>query len=151
MGLAGWLLLCYAAAAVGGFFQPGAWYDALAKPPWNPPDWIFGPVWTVLYGMMAVAAWLVWRRHGMPGRRAALGAFVVQLVLNVLWSALFFGLERPGLALVEIVVLWFAILVTLLLFWRVRPAAGALLVPYLLWVSFALALNFELWRLNPGA
>jgi translocator protein len=147
-GLAGWLLVCFAAAAIGGQFTPGVWYDRLAKPEWTPPDWLFGPVWTVLYAMMAVAAWLVWRRTGFAEGRWALGLFALQLVLNAGWSAIFFGLQRPGLALAEILLLWVVILATLIAFWRVRPLAGALLVPYLAWVSTATALNFEIWRMN---
>lgn len=152
--------LCFGTAAFGGQFVPGEWYAALAKPAWNPPAWVFAPVWTLLYAMMAVAGWLVWRsgevaRSGSaieagqgPSRSLALGVFVLQLGLNGAWSWLFFGLHRPGLALAEIVVLWLAILATTVLFWRRRPLAGALLVPYLIWVAFAAALNFALWRLN---
>lgn len=129
-------------------FMPGEWYAGLAKPAWNPPNWLFGPVWTVLYILMAVAAWLVWRRQGLAGAALPLLVFVVQLVLNAMWSWLFFGLQRPGVALAEILVLWVAILVTILLFFRVRSVAGILLIPYLLWVSFAAVLNFTIWRLN---
>lgn len=151
------LLACFGVAAFGAQFTPGEWYAALEKPPWNPPAWIFGPVWTVLYVMMAVAGWLVWRSPEPPGgarggwsagRRAAFGAFAVQLALNGAWSWLFFGLHRPALAFAEIVALWLAILLTTILFWRVRAAAGALLLPYLAWVGFAAALNLELWRLS---
>lgn len=151
------LLACFGVAAFGAQFTPGEWYAALEKPPWNPPAWVFGPVWTVLYVMMAVAGWLVWRSPEPPGgarggwsagRRAALGAFAVQLALNGAWSWLFFGLHRPALAFAEIVALWLAILLTTILFWRIRAAAGALLLPYLAWVSFAAALNLELWRLS---
>lgn len=125
------------------------WYPSLAKPTFNPPDWIFGPVWTALYVTMGVAAYLVWRQ-GLDSARArqALAAFAVQLVLNGAWSILFFGLRSPGMAMAEIVVLWVAISVTCWLFWRVVPAAGALLLPYLGWVTFAAVLNVSIWSLN---
>lgn len=148
LGLAGWVLLCFAAAAIGGFYPPGDWYATLAKPPWNPPNWLFGPVWTVLYAMMGVAAWLVWRRYGFAGAALPLAAFLIQLALNAAWTWLFFGLRQPGIAFVEIVVLWLAILVTLVSFWRLERTAGVLLVPYLAWVSFAALLNYTLWQLN---
>ena len=144
-GLAGWLVLCFGAAAVGARFRPGAWYAGLHKPAWNPPNRLFAPVWTLLYAVMAVAAWLVWRDVGLS-REVAL--FVVQLALNAAWTWLFFGLKRPGLAFADIVALWLAILATLVAFWSVRPLAALLLVPYLAWVTFAAALNGALWRLN---
>jgi len=149
LGLVALLAICYGVAAVGAQFMPGAWYEQLAKPSWTPPSWIFGPVWTVLYGMMAVAAWLVWKRHGVAGARWVLLLFAVQLALNGLWSWLFFGQENPGAAMVDIGALWLAILATILAFWRLSRLAAALLVPYLMWVSFAAALNFAIWRLNP--
>ena len=148
-GLFGWLLLCFAASAMGALFMPGEWYAALNKPAWNPPGWIFGPVWTVLYAMMAVAAWLVWQRGGFAAQRRPLGLFLAQLALNALWTPLFFGLRQPGLAFAEIILLWLAILATLLAFRPVSRAAAWLLVPYLAWVSFAAVLNGTLWRLNP--
>ncbi len=143
------LVVAFAAAAIGAAFPPGDWYTGLVKPSWNPPSWLFAPVWTVLYVLMAVAAWLVWRQGGASGVRAALFAWAVQLALNAAWSWLFFGLHRPGLAFAELVVLWLAILVTFVLAWRVVPLAGALLLPYLAWVTFAGVLNVTLWRLNP--
>lgn len=149
LGLFGWLLLCFAAAAGGAMFMPGEWYAALNKPTWNPPSWIFGPVWSTLYLMMAVAAWLVWQRGGIAAQRRALGLFLTQLALNALWTPLFFGLRQPGLAFAEILLLWLAILATLLAFRRVNRVAAWLLVPYLAWVSFAAVLNGTLWRLNP--
>ncbi len=149
-GLMGWLVVSFAAAAAGSRFLPGAWYATLTKPAWNPPAAVFAPVWTVLYASMGVAAWLVWRRAGFIGARAALAAFGVQLVLNALWSYLFFGLHRPGVALADIGALWIVILVVAVLFWRVDWRAGALMVPYLAWVGFASCLNFVLWRLNVG-
>ncbi len=147
--LFGWLILCFAAAAGGAFFSPGEWYAELNKPSWNPPGWIFGPVWTALYIMMAVAAWLVWKRGGFATQRWPLGWFLAQLLLNALWTPLFFGLQQPGVAFAEILLLWLAILATLLAFRPVSRAAFWLLVPYLAWVSFATVLNGTLWRLNP--
>jgi tryptophan-rich sensory protein len=125
------------------------WYVTLEKPSWNPPNWIFGPVWTCLYIAMAIAAWLVWRKEGIAGARAQLLLFAGQLILNAAWSFLFFGLRNPGLALVDIVLLWLSILATLLAFAKVSGWAAALFLPYLAWVSFATALNWALWRMNP--
>jgi tryptophan-rich sensory protein len=148
LALAGWLALCYSAASLGAVFMPGEWYATLKKPSWNPPGWIFGPVWTALYTMMAVAAWLVWKRGGFVAQRRPLLIFLAQLALNALWTPLFFGLHRPGLAFAEIVLLWLAIAATIPTFWRVSSLAAWLLVPYLAWVSFAAVLNFTLWRLK---
>jgi translocator protein len=149
LGLFGWLLLCLAAASLGAVFMPGEWYAALKKPSWNPPAWVFGPVWSALYTMMAVAAWLVWKTGGFAARRRPLGLFLVQLVLNAAWTPLFFGLHRPGVAFAEIILLWLAIAATLMAFRPVSSAAAWLLAPYLAWVGFAAALNGTLWRLNP--
>lgn len=148
VGLAGWLLVSFLAGAVGGLFMPGDWYAQLEKPSWNPPGWIFAPVWTVLYALMAIAAWLIWRSGGFRMRREPLGLFLVQLILNAAWSPLFFGLHQPVLAFVEILLLWLALLATLLSFWKVNRVAAGLLMPYLVWITFAAALNFTLWRLN---
>jgi len=148
LALAGWLALSFAAAAAGGFFLPGEWYAGLQKPSWNPPNWIFGPVWTALYTIMAIAAWLIWKRGGFAGQHVALSLFLAQLLFNALWSPLFFGLRQPALAFADILLLWLTLLGTVAAFWKVRPLAGALLVPYLAWVTFASALNFALWRLN---
>ena len=128
----------------------GEWYASLKKPSWHPPNWVFGPVWTELYAMMAVAAWLVWRQGDFAGQALPIAAFLVQLVLNALWSWLFFGLKTPGMAFAEIVALWVAIATTLLLFRRPSATAAWLLAPYLAWVTFATLLNFTLWRLNAG-
>jgi len=126
-----------------------AWYPTLVKPAFTPPSWVFGPVWTALYILMGVAAFLVWQKDlGRRAVRVALAWFLVQLVLNALWSPVFFGLHRIGWALVVIVLLWAAMVVTIRCFSRVSGAAALLLVPYLLWVSFATALNAALWRLN---
>ena len=143
-----WLAVSFAPGLIDSQFMPGPWYVALQKPSWTPPGAVFGPVWTILNISMGIAAWLVWRRAGFYGAPLALGLFLAQLIFNGLWSYLFFGLHQPGLAFVEILLLWLMILATLIAFWRVQPAAGALLAPYLLWVSFASVLNFQLWRLN---
>jgi tryptophan-rich sensory protein len=133
---------------IGSRFMPGEWYASLAKPAWTPPSAIFGPVWTTLYVLMAVAAWLVWKRAGFSGAGQALGLFIFQLILNVLWSYLFFGLHRIGFAFVDVVALWIVILMVMVLFWGKDWRAGALMIPYLAWVSFASSLNFALWRMN---
>jgi benzodiazapine receptor len=148
LGLVISLALCFGAGWFGSRFEPGNWYAQLAKPSWNPPNWLFAPVWSTLYAMMAVAAWLVWRRDGLRKSAIPLTVFVIQLVLNAAWTWLFFGLHRPALAFAEIVLLWMAILATVVLFWRRHGLAGALMVPYLAWVTFAACLNFALWRLN---
>ena len=139
-----------AAATFGALFSPGDWYAALEKPPFNPPNWIFGPVWTLLYAMMAVAAWRVWLRRAKAPVVLPLFIYAVQLTLNALWSWLFFGRHAMGMAFIEIMVLWCAILATVVLFWRVSRLAGGLLLPYLAWVAFAAFLNLTLWRLNSG-
>ncbi len=148
LALAGWILLSFLAATIGGLAAPGPWYERVNKPSWNPPNAVFAPVWTVLFLMMGVAAWLVWQRRGQPGVTLALTLFVGQLCLNVLWSWLFFHWHRMDLAFYELLLFWALILATLLAFWQVRPLAGWLFVPYLLWVSFAGFLNLTLWRLN---
>ncbi len=149
LGLAGWLALSFGAAAAGAFFIPGEWYASLRKPAWNPPGWIFGPVWTVLYTTMAIAAWMVWKRGGFRGQRAALSLYLAQLALNAIWTPLFFGLKQIALGFADIVVLWLVLLATAVAFWKVRRVAGLLLAPYLAWISFAAVLNGTLWRLNP--
>lgn len=126
-----------------------SWYPTLTKPSFNPPSWVFGPVWTALYIMMGVAAYLVWRQGlAAPGVKLALIAFAVQLALNGLWSILFFGMQSLGWAFAEIIVLWLALLAAVVLFWRVAQVAGWLLIPYLAWVSFAAVLNGSIWMLN---
>jgi translocator protein len=146
--LIAWLLLCYAAASLGALFMPGDWYAALRKPTWNPPAWIFGPVWTALYTMMAVAAWLVWKCGGFAAQRRPLVLFLVQLALNALWTPLFFGHHLTGLAFAEIILMWLAIAATIAAFRQVHRPAAWLLVPYLAWVGFAAVLNGALWWLN---
>ena len=151
VGLIGWLLLSFIAAATGAVasVQAAAFYHQLAQPSWAPPSSVFGPVWSVLYVLMGFAAWLVWREGGWRRQRGVLTLFVIQLALNALWSWLFFGWHRGALAFADIVLLWLLIVATLVGFWRVRPLAGALLLPYMFWVSFAAALNFAVWHLNP--
>lgn len=151
LGLIGWFVATFAASIVGAIasVQATSFYQELVQPSWAPPSSVFGPVWTVLYALMAIAAWLVWRTGGFRANRRALSLFIAQLVANALWSWLFFAWHRGWWAFVDIVVLWVLIVATLVAFWRVRILAGVLLVPYLLWVSFAMALNFSVWRLNP--
>ena len=145
------IAICFLPAVVGGRFMPGAWYASLAKPALNPPGWVFGPVWTVLYALMGIALFLIWQRRSAPGWALAITVFAIQLVLNAAWSWLFFGLRRPDLAFAEICVLWVFIVLSIVAFWRLRPLAGALLLPYAAWVAFAAWLNVQLWRLNPPA
>lgn len=122
------------------------WYEELSKPNWTPPNWLFAPIWTILYMAMGVAAWLVWRRSSLAAIPMQL--FLLQLLLNVAWSAVFFRFRSLGWAFLEIVALWCAILLTAVAFRRTAPVAGWLMIPYLVWVSYATALNFAIWRLN---
>lgn len=151
LGLVGWLALVFANATVGATasIQAAPFYGALARPSWAPPSWLFAPVWNLLYLMMAFAVWLVWCEDSKRKVRGPLGLFMVQLVLNGLWSWLFFAWREGRWAFIEIVVLWVLIAATVAAFWRVRALAGALLLPYLAWVSFATALAYETWQLNP--
>jgi benzodiazapine receptor len=151
LGLVGWLLLSFVAAGLGAIasVHAASFYQELAQPSWAPPASVFGPVWSVLYALMGSAAWLVWREGGWRRQGGVLGLFLVQLALNALWSWLFFAWHRGALGFADIVLLWLLILATLVGFWRVRTLAGVLLVPYLGWVSFAAALNFAVWHLNP--
>ena len=147
------LFLCYGAAVLGSLWTAssvGTWYAELRKPSFNPPNWIFAPVWSALYFLMAASAWLVWQKAGWSGARVALALFFGQLALNVAWSGLFFALHRPGLALIEIVFLLAAIVATSVAFRPVSGFAFWLMVPYALWVAFAALLNFKIWRLNLG-
>lgn len=150
-GLIAWLVVSFIAAAVGGAASIGAgsFYTQLALPDWAPPPSIFGPVWTVLYALMGISAWLAWRVGGFRAARPALTLFLIQLALNALWSWLFFGWNLGALAFADILALWTLIVATLSCFWRIKPLAGMLLVPYLLWVSFAAVLNYSVWQLNP--
>lgn len=152
-GLVAWLVVSLTVAAIGGVasIRAGAFYTQLIRPGWAPPADVFGPVWTILYALMGIAAWLVWRVGGFGAARTALSLFLVQLAFNALWTWLFFTWNLGALAFAEIVLLWTLIVATLVAFWRIRPLAGALLIPYLLWVSFATALTFSVWQLNPQA
>ena len=147
LALAGFIVVTFCAPLFGAAAMPGAWYAALNKPAWNPPAWIFGPAWTLLYTLMAVAAWLVWKRDGW---RRPLLLYSVQLVLNAAWTPIFFGAHELGWAMVEMVALWTSILLTMLHFHHISKPAGWLFAPYLAWVTFAATLNFALWRLNPA-
>ena len=151
-GLIGWLAVSFIASAIGAVvsLQADQFYTKLIRPDWAPPPFIFGPVWTVLYALMGVAAWLVWRAEGFRAARVALTLFIIQLIPNAAWTWLFFARQQGGLAFWDILVLWVLIVATMIAFWRIRPVAGILLVPYLLWVSFASVLNYAMWQLNPG-
>jgi tryptophan-rich sensory protein len=147
------LVACQCAGIIGSIFTTPAiptWYATLQKPSFNPPNWLFAPAWVTLYLLMGIAAFLIWRRGlGQKGVKLALVIFLVQLVLNALWSVVFFGLQSPLYGVVVIVALWVAILLTILSFFRQSTAAGALLLPYILWVSFASVLNIAILVLNP--
>ena len=149
-GLVGWLVIVFATAAIGAVasVDAGEFYSQLTRPSWAPPPSVFGPVWTALYASMGVAAWLVWRDGGFSLHRAVLTLFLAQLAANALWSWLFFAWHKGKWAFADILLLWLLLVATLVAFWRVRPAAGALLVPYLLWVTFAVFLNYSVWQLN---
>jgi translocator protein len=152
LGLAGWLAVAFAAAAIGGIASAdaGTFYASLTRPAWAPPGWLFAPVWTTLYFLMGVSAWLVWRGRGFAGARAGLTLFIGQLAFNALWSWLFFVWRQGALAFAEVLLLWCLIAATILAFWRISALAAVLLLPYLAWVTFASALTFAVWRLNPG-
>ena len=151
IGLVAWLAVCFLAAAMGAAasVQAGSFYTQLVRPEWAPSAQWFGPVWTILYALMGIAAWLVWRVGGFRATARALALFLVQLAFNALWSWLFFAWHLGALAFADIILLWLLILATIIAFWRIRLVAGALLVPYLLWVSFDTALNYSVWQLNP--
>lgn len=151
-GLAVWLGITALAAAVGatGSVNAQTFYAQIVLPQWAPPAWIFGPVWTVLYALMGIAAWQVWRTGGFQRARVALILYLVQLAVNAMWSWLFFSWRLGFLALADVLLLMILILLTFIAFWRIRPLAGWLLMPYFLWVSFASALNFAIWQLNPN-
>jgi tryptophan-rich sensory protein len=152
IGLGVFALLALAAASSGAVFTPDAWYRGINKPSWTPKDWVFPTVWTPLYVLIAVAGWLVWREAGVAGAALPLAVYVVQLVLNAGWSAIFFGMKKPGLAFAEVLTLWVSIALTMILFWPISTTAALLLAPYLVWVTIASALNFQVWRMNaPGA
>jgi tryptophan-rich sensory protein len=154
IGLILFIMICVGAGGLGAIAttpEIEGWYAALQKPAWNPPSYLFGPVWTTLYLMMAIAAWLVWKPAGFQAAALPLMLFAGQLVLNVAWSWIFFGMHQPGWAFVEIVILWLAIVATITAFFRCSMLAGWMLVPYLAWVSFASVLNYAIWQLNVSA
>lgn len=147
------IIICLLAGAIGSIFTSSSlesWYLLLEKPAFNPPSWVFFPVWTTLYVLMGISLYLVWEK-GLQQKEVRVGVFLfgLQLGLNILWSFLFFGLQSPYLAFLEILLLWLAILLTAIQFWKVSKAASYLLIPYLLWVSFAALLNYQIWVLNP--
>jgi len=144
-------LMVAAVASVGALFGPGPWYEALTKPSWNPPNWLFGPVWAVLYLMIAIAGWQIWRQRSHRAIGLVLGLFGLQLLLNAAWSWLFFGLKRIDWALLEIALLWCTIGLLIKVSWNVSRRAAYLLMPYWVWVSFATTLNFSIWLLNRTA
>ncbi|HTJ95879.1 MAG TPA: TspO/MBR family protein [Rhodocyclaceae bacterium] len=151
LGLVAWLAISFVAAAIGSIasIHAGEFYAQLLKPSWAPPAWLFGPVWTVLYALMGIAAWLVWRANRSHSCTVPLILFLIQLVVNALWSWLFFKWHLGAYSFADILLLWVLIVTILPAFWHTRPLAGALLLPYLLWVSFAVALNYSVWQLNP--
>ena len=153
LGLAGWILLAYATAAIGGAASLAAegFYQQLSRPSWAPPGWLFGPVWTLLYLLIGISGWLVWRRYGFRHAKVAFTLFFLQLAANALWTWLFFGWRLGGLAFAEILLLWSLIVATIFSFWRLQAKIAAiLLLPYLAWVTFASFLAFSLWQRNPG-
>lgn len=152
IGLLGWLFLCFAAAGIGAAAsaEAGTFYEQLVRPSWAPPGWLFAPVWAVLYALMAIASWRVWRAHGLRGGGTALALFIAQLAANAIWTWLFFAWHQGALAFAEVILLWCLILATVASFRRLDALAAALLLPYLAWVTFAAALTFSTWRLNPG-
>jgi tryptophan-rich sensory protein len=151
LGLAAWLLLCFAAAAVGAVASANApeFYAQLSKPGWAPPATLFAPVWTTLYALMGISSWLVWRTGPSAHVKGALIVFVVQLVVNALWSWLFFEWKLGAAAFAEVLLLWLLIAATIFLFWRASRLGAALLLPYLAWVGFASALTYSAWQRNP--
>jgi benzodiazapine receptor len=155
VALAAFVALTFSAAGISSAFAARSlrtWYFTLRKPTGNPPASYFGPVWTALYFLMAIASWNVWRvGGGWDGASPAITIFLIQLALNAAWSVIFFGMRSPGWALIEIILLWVAVLATMILFWRVSTFSGALIVPYLAWISYSAYLNARIWRLNPAA
>lgn len=153
IGLILFVSTCLSAGGLGAVAttpEIDGWYRTVVKPDWNPPNWVFGPVWTTLFVMMGISAWLIWRPAGFQKAATPLTLFAAQLVLNVAWSWIFFGIHEIGWAAAEIILLWLVILVTTVTFFRRSKPAGWLLTPYLVWVTFASVLNFTIWRLNAG-
>lgn len=147
------ILFTLGIGTLGGLFtapEIGGWYATLQKPSFQPPNWLFGPVWSLLYTLMGISLYMVWKQPSSDRRNKALTIFIIQFVLNFSWSIIFFNQHQVGWALVEIVVMWVCILLTIIRFYQIKPAAAWLLVPYILWVSFATALNAAIWKLNPA-
>jgi len=145
------IALAQTAGIIGSVFTAAGvrtWYVDLIKPAWNPPSWIFGPVWITLYALMGISAYLIWQQKGASGVKLALFIYGIHLILNALWSVLFFGLKNPALAFVEIIILLGFIIVTTVLFWKINSWAGILMLPYITWVTFAAFLNYTIWHLN---
>ena len=154
IGWCAFVAICFLAAGIGSWFTTASvtsWYPTLTKPAGTPPAWVFAPVWSMLYVLMATAAWLIWKQRSAADVTMALGLFVTQLALNATWSFVFFGLRRPGLALLELLVLLAALVATVATFAPLSRLACWLMVPYVAWVSYATYLNFGIWRLNRGA
>jgi len=149
VGLVVSIFIAFLPGMFGSQFRPGEWYAALAKPVFTPPGWVFPVVWPILYFIMGVAAWMVWKRRGFHGAKLALACYAIQLVLNGVWSWLFFGLKRPDLAFYEIIALWLAVAATLMTFDRHHRTAAAIMLPYLAWITFATVLNGAIWWINP--
>lgn len=148
LALLGFILACFLTAVSASVARPDQWYEDLAKPSWTPPNWLFGPVWTVLYAMIAVSGWLVWRDVGLAA--APFAVYALQLILNGFWSIVFFRYKRIGAAALEATALWLAIAVNIAVFWPIDVWAALLLAPYLAWVTLALTLTVSIWRLNPA-
>lgn len=149
--LAGFALACFAVATTAAMFRPGAWYESLRKPWWRPPNWLFPPAWSLLYVMIAVSGWMIWRERGFMDAALPLGVYALQLLLNGLWSPIFFGMKRLDLAFYELIGLWLSIVACILLFAPISATAAWLLVPYLGWVTFAGYLNYTVWQMNRDA
>ena len=146
--LLGFVATCFLAASPGAVFRPGEWYERLAKPKWRPPNWLFAPVWSVLYLMIAVSGWLIWREAGFSAAVFPLSIYAISLGLNCAWSGFFFGLQRPDLAFLDVILLWISIVATIVIFYSIEQYSALLLLPYLIWVTFAAMLNFAIWRMN---
>jgi len=150
--LFGFIGACFLAATSGALFRPGMWYERLRKPGWRPPNWLFAPAWSALYLTIAISGWLVWRRAGFSGAPVPFTVYGISLLFNAAWPAFFFGLRRPDLAFVELILLWFSIVAVIAEFHPIESNAALLLLPYMAWVTFAGALNFTIWQMNrvPG-
>jgi tryptophan-rich sensory protein len=146
--LFGFIGACFLAATSGALFRPGEWYEHLRKPVWRPPNWLFAPAWSVLYLTIAISGWLVWRRTGFTGAAVPFTIYGISLLFNAAWPAFFFGLRRPDLAFVELMLLWFSIVAVIWAFYPVERNAALLLLPYIAWVTFAGALNLTIWQMN---